>query len=293
MTVALADLNRMALRDFEAATGGTFERAPWVAAAAHAKRPFTTVTELHAAMMAAVRKAPRDTLLAFLRNHPDLAGKAARAGAVTDESKAEQASAGLDTLSEEEFARFHRLNDAYRAKFDFPFIICVRRHTRDSILQQFERRLQHDAAAELTAALQEIFYITRLRLAATVTGEGMPKVDGRLSTHVLDTHAGRPAAGVRVELYELSGSDAHRIVHTVTNDDGRTDAPLMGNRPLPIGGYELRFAIGDHFRSRGVEMSDPPFLDIVPLRFSIAEPEGHYHVPLLCTPWSYSTYRGS
>ena len=68
---------------------------------------------------------------------------------------------------------------------------------------------------------------------------------------------------------------------------------MSGDRPLPIGRYELRFAVGDHFRSRGIEQNDPPFLDIVPLRFSIAEPEGHYHVPLLCTPWSYSTYRGS
>jgi 2-oxo-4-hydroxy-4-carboxy-5-ureidoimidazoline decarboxylase len=79
----------------------------------------------------------------------------------------------------------------------------------------------------------------------------------------------------------------------MTNTEGRTDQPLIGGRPLPMGHYELRFAVGDHFRRRGIESGDPPFLDIVPLRFSIAEPEGHYHVPLLCTPWSYSTYRGS
>ena len=141
--------------------------------------------------------------------------------------------------------------------------------------------------------LQEVFYITRLRIAAKVTGEGMPKVDGRISTHVLDTHAGRPAIGVAIELYELAGERYHRIATTVTNADGRTDQPLIGGRPLPIGRYELRFAVGDHFRRRGIEAGDPPFLDIVPLRFSVAEPEGHYHVPLLCTPWSYSTYRGS
>ena len=110
---------------------------------------------------------------------------------------------------------------------------------------------------------------------------------------MLDTHAGRPAIGVAIELYEFAGDRAHRIATAVTNADGRTDAPLIGGRPLPIGRYELRFAVGDHFRSRGIEQGDPPFLDIVPLRFSIAEPEGHYHVPLLCTPWSYSTYRGS
>lgn len=293
MTVSLADLNRLSLPAFEAAVGGTFELAPWVAAAAHARRPFATVTALHAAMMEAVQAAPHETRLAFVRNHPDLAGKAARAGAITDESRGEQASAGLDALSDEEFRLFHSLNDAYKARFGFPFIICVRRHTRASILRQFERRLQHEAAVEFTTALQEIFYITRLRLADTVAGEGMPKVTGRLTTHVLDTHAGRPASGMEIELHEFAGDGAHRIARTVTNADGRTDAPLIGDRPLPIGSYELRFGVGDHYRARGVHGGDPPFLDIVPLRFSIAEPEGHYHVPLLCTPWSYSTYRGS
>jgi 2-oxo-4-hydroxy-4-carboxy-5-ureidoimidazoline decarboxylase len=293
MTVALADLNKMTLPDFAAAVGDTFELAPWVAEAAWARRPFATVTDLHEAMMAAVHAAARDVQIAFLNRHPDLAGKAARAGKVTEDSRDEQASVGLDTLSEEEFARFHRLNDAYKAKFGFPFMVCVRRQTRDAILHQFERRLLNDAAQEFATAIQEVFYITRLRIAAKVTGEGMPVVNGRLSTHVLDTHAGRPAPGVAIELYELAGERYHRIATAVTNVDGRTDRPLIGDRPLPIGRYELRFSIGDHYRSRGIESGTPPFLDIVPLRFSIAEPEGHYHVPLLCTPWSYSTYRGS
>jgi len=293
MSHALVDLNRASPAAFTAAVGDTFELAPWVAEAAIARRPFAGVSALHDAMMATVHAAPRERQLEFLRGHPDLAGKAARAGAVTDDSRREQASVGLDALSDEEFARFHRLNDAYKAKFGFPFIVCVRRHTRDSILDQFERRLRHDAATEFAAALKEIFFITRLRVAAKVTGEGMPQVTGRLSTHVLDTHAGRPAQGVAIELYEFADGQAHRIGNAITNADGRTDAPLIGGRPLPIGRYELRFSIGDHFRSRGIEQGDPPFLDIVPLRFSIAEPEGHYHVPLLCTPWSYSTYRGS
>jgi 2-oxo-4-hydroxy-4-carboxy-5-ureidoimidazoline decarboxylase len=293
MTVALTDLNRMDLAAFAAAVGDAFELAPWVAEAAHAKRPFATVADLHLAMMAAVQAASRAAQVAFLGQHPDLAGKAARAGAVTEESKHEQASVGLDTLSEEEFARFHRLNDAYKERFGFPFIVCVRRHTRSSILWQFESRLQNDEGQEFAAAVQEVFYITRLRIAAKVTGEGVPQVNGRLSTHVLDTHAGRPAQGIAIELYEFAGQQAHRIASTVTNADGRTDQPLISGRPLPIGRYELQFAVGDHFRGKGVAGGDPPFLDIVPLRFSVAEPEGHYHVPLLCTPWSYSTYRGS
>lgn len=293
MTLTLDALNRMGPEDFASAVGDTFELAPWVAESAAARRPFQTVTTLHGAMMGAVRSAPRERQVEFLRGHPDLAGKAARAGAMTDDSKREQASVGLDSLNEEEFARFHRLNDAYKAKFGFPFIVCVRRHTQESILAQFERRLGHDQATEFAAALQEVFFITRLRIAAKVTGEGMPAVNGRLSTHVLDTHAGRPAVGVPIELYEFAGEKAHHIQSAITNADGRTDQPLIGGRPLPIGRYELRFAVGSHFRSRGVDGGDPPFLDVVPLRFSIAEPEGHYHVPLLCTPWSYSTYRGS
>jgi 2-oxo-4-hydroxy-4-carboxy-5-ureidoimidazoline decarboxylase len=293
MSAALADLNRMTLPAFSAAVGETFELAPWVAETAWTKRPFPSVTALHEAMMGAVRAAPRERQLEFLRGHPDLAGKAARAGTITADSKSEQSGVGLDSLSETDFARFHRLNDAYKSKVGFPFIVCVRRHSRDSILEQFERRLGQDAASEFAAALLEVFRITRLRIAAKVMGEGMPRVNGRLSTHVLDTHAGRPAVGVAVELYEFAGGTAHRVAAAVTNSDGRTDRPLIGDRPLPIGRYELRFAMGDHFRSRGIEQGDPPFLDIVPLRFSIAEPEGHYHVPLLCTPWSYSTYRGS
>ena len=293
MTVALADLNRMAPPAFAAAIGDVFELAPWVAEAVHGKRPFASVTGLHRAMMAALRAVAREAQVVFLGQHPDLAGKAARAGDVTAESKREQASAGLDALSEEEFTRFHRLNDAYKSKFGFPFIVCVRRHTRDSILEQFERRLPNDENVELTTALQEVFFITRLRLSAKVTGEGMPQINGRLSTHVLDTHAGKPAVGVTIGLYELAGERYIQIATAKTNADGRTDRPLIVDRPLPIGRYELRFSVGDHFRSRGIEIGSPPFLDVVPLRFSIAEPEGHYHVPLLCTPWSYSTYRGS
>ena len=293
MAVQLGDLNRMDPAAFEAAVGDVFELAPWVAKAVQVRRPFATVGDLHTAMMGALRAVPREQQLAFVRNHPDLAGKAARAGDVTDDSRREQASAGLDTLSDEAFARFHRLNDAYKAKFGFPFMICVRRHTQESILAEFERRLARDEATEFAQAMQEVFYITRLRIAAKLAGEGVPAVNGRLSTHVLDTHAGRPAVGLAIELYEFAGGQAHRIAQAATNVDGRTDRPLIGDRPLPIGRYELRFAVGDHFRRRGVEAGDPPFLDIVPLRFSIAEPEGHYHVPLLCSPWSYSTYRGS
>ena len=222
------------------------------------------------------------------------AGKAARAGTMTSDSKAEQASAGLDRLSEAEFKEFHRLNNAYRAKFRFPFIVCVRRHSKDSILRHFEHRLQNSMAAETKAALAEIFRIAALRLDQKVDASDKLKVHGRLSTHVLDTHAGHPAAGVMIELFELAAhGPPHVIASVTTNLDGRSDQPLIGGRPIPIGRYELRFHVGHYFTGRGAPQSDPPFLDVVPVAFAVAEPEGHYHVPLLVTPWSYSTYRGS
>ncbi|MGL4635612.1 MAG: 2-oxo-4-hydroxy-4-carboxy-5-ureidoimidazoline decarboxylase [Beijerinckiaceae bacterium] len=289
----LDHINTLDLAAFSTLLADVFEHAPWVAEAAYQQRPFATVTALHDAMMAAVRAAPEATQLAFLRGHPELGGKVARAGEMTTDSIAEQGGLGLNRLSDAEFDRFEKLNADYTAKFGFPFIICVRRQTRDAILAQFARRGALSPAAELATALSEIGHITRLRLVAKVDGPGMPKTDGRLSTHVLDTLSGKPAPGVAIKLFEVGESARSLLAQTVTNSDGRTDSPLLSGAPLRAGTYELEFAIGDYFRRKDVPMAEPAFLDVVPLRFGIAEPEGHYHVPLLATPWSYSTYRGS
>jgi 5-hydroxyisourate hydrolase len=115
-----------------------------------------------------------------------------------------------------------------------------------------------------------------------------------LTTHVLDVTSGRPADGVRIELYELAGgSERKRIADVLTNADGRTDKPLMTAGQARAGRFELVFHAGDYFRRRRAELADPPFLDIIPIRFGVADPKAHYHVPLLVSPWSYSTYRGS
>ena len=291
--VTLDQLNAMDRAGFVAAIGDVFEYADWVADAAFAGRPFATVTALHSAMIEAVNTAPSDKQLAFIRNHPELGSKVAQIGHLTDESKAEQGSLGLDRLSGEEFRRFETLNSAYREKFGFPFVICVRRHTRDSVLNQFSRRLRNTADNERATALHEISLITRLRLVSKVTGPGAPKTDGRLSTHVLDNVLGKPAVGVKISFFEIGKSAIGLLAEVITNHDGRTDAPLLSGAPLRIGTYELRFHAASYFKARGIAVADPPYLDEVPIRFSIAEPEGHYHVPLLITPWSYSTYRGS
>jgi 2-oxo-4-hydroxy-4-carboxy-5-ureidoimidazoline decarboxylase len=276
---------------FMAALGDIFEHSPWVAEAAFPVRPFPTVAALHDAMVAAVRQAPRDQQIAFVRAHPELGGKLGRAAVLTDASKDEQGSLGLDRLSDHEFERFTRLNTTYRERFGLPFVICVRRHTRDSILRNFERRIASDPEAELQTALSEIGLITRLRLVAAVEGPGKPVTEGWLSTHVLDTMNGKPAADIKIELYEVGASARALMVATITNADGRTDKHLISGEPLRIGTYELQFHVGQHFAR--LATADPPYLDIVPIRFAIAEPESHYHVPLLVTPWSYSTYRGS
>jgi 2-oxo-4-hydroxy-4-carboxy-5-ureidoimidazoline decarboxylase len=282
-------LNTCAADAFVAALGDIFEHSPWVAEAAAARRPFPTVSALHDAMVDAVRAAPAGRKLAFLQAHPELGSKLGRTPVLTQASRDEQGNLGLDRLSDEEFERFNHLNGLYREKFGFPFIICVGRHTRDSILRQFERRVEHQKDEEFDSAINEIGMITRLRLVAAVDGPGKPRTEGRLSTHVLDNVRGGPAAGIRVALYEIGASARALVVTAHTNADGRTDAPLLGGGPLRIGTYELQFTIGDYFTG----VADPPFLDVIPLRFSIADPEGHYHVPLLVTPWSYSTYRGS
>jgi len=292
--ITLDALNAADRNTFTAAIGEVMELAPWVAEETFAKRQFASIAALYQAMTDAVRYAPPERRQALINGHPDLAGKAAREGNLTADSTAEQAAAGLDKLSEQEFAEFHRLNDAYRKKFAMPFIVCVRRHGKQSILREFARRLNNDAAAEQKTALEEIFRIAALRLDQRVTANDRLKVHGHLSTHVLDVHAGHPAQGVAIELCEIASSDVARVIKRAeTNADGRTDAPLFTGVPIPIATYELRFAVADYFAKARAPMAEPPFLDIVPVRFAVAEPEGRYHVPLLVTPWSYSTYRGS
>ncbi|HUL66909.1 MAG TPA: hydroxyisourate hydrolase [Burkholderiaceae bacterium] len=114
-----------------------------------------------------------------------------------------------------------------------------------------------------------------------------------LSTHVLDTSSGKPAAGMRIDFSEFDRG-AWKLVKTVhTNADGRTDEPLLTAAAMRTGRFMLLFHVAAYFRERGDSLPEPPFLDTVPLHFGIADRAAHYHVPLLCTPWSYGTYRGS
>jgi 2-oxo-4-hydroxy-4-carboxy-5-ureidoimidazoline decarboxylase len=166
-----AELRAMDREAFVAAFGEVFEHSPWVAEEAWRAGPFDDAGHLREAMVAAVRRAGRERQLALVRTHPDLAGKAAIRGELTDASRREQAGSGLDRLSPEEFARFHELNDAYRRKFGFPFVMAVKRSNKDEILRAFTERLGNTPERELDRALEEIGKIAGYRLADMVEGE--------------------------------------------------------------------------------------------------------------------------
>ena len=144
--------------------GPLFEHSPWVAEAAWADRPFADTGELFEALRSAMYAAPRERQLALIRAHPDLAGKAAIEGTLTSRSRGEQASAGLDRLRPDEYDAFTRTNAAYRERFGFPLVVCVREHTKESILRTAAERLEHSRDEEVRVALGEIAKIARLRL---------------------------------------------------------------------------------------------------------------------------------
>jgi 2-oxo-4-hydroxy-4-carboxy-5-ureidoimidazoline decarboxylase len=160
----MAPINTMDRAAFVQKFGGIFENSPWVAEKASEKRPFANLDDMHAAMVAVVKSAPAAQQLALLQSHPDLAGKEAQAGTMTASSVAEQAGAGLNTLSPAEFAELTGLNAAYKMKFGFPFIIAVRMYTKEGIFFEFKRRLQNETQIEFANDLQNVYIITRLRL---------------------------------------------------------------------------------------------------------------------------------
>jgi 2-oxo-4-hydroxy-4-carboxy-5-ureidoimidazoline decarboxylase len=158
-------INAMDRAAFVEKFGGIFENSPWVAEQAWDKRPFADVDSLHAVMVDVAKFASAPRQLALLQAHPDLAGKEAQAGAMTASSVTEQASAGLNALTKDEMTQISVLNAAYKAKFGFPFIIAVRMHSKEGIFFEFRRRLRNDAATEYANDLQNVYAITRLRLA--------------------------------------------------------------------------------------------------------------------------------
>jgi 2-oxo-4-hydroxy-4-carboxy-5-ureidoimidazoline decarboxylase len=165
LDVDLRDLNDAPVDGFVEALGGIFEHSPWVARAVADLRPFADIGSLHAAMVEAVRVAGETAHLDLIRAHPDLGTRLK----LSDSSTAEQASVGLDQLSHDEFARFTELNERYRERFGFPFIIAVRDNSRAQILEAFVRRIGNDRESEVSTALTQIARIARIRLDQAIT----------------------------------------------------------------------------------------------------------------------------
>jgi OHCU decarboxylase len=160
----LSDVNTMDEEAFVAAFGAVYEHSPWVARVAGRERPFADVDALRAALEDAMRAAPRERQMALIRAHPELAGREADAGDLTDESASEQASAGLDRLTAGEYAELQLLNRSYGERFGFPFVVCVRHLTKDEILARGRERLQRSREQEVETALGEIAKIAKARL---------------------------------------------------------------------------------------------------------------------------------
>lgn len=283
--------------DVQSFLGGIYENSSWVAEEfcknkdAHGE--IGTVTALAKLMKGVVDAASTDKKKDLLCSHPDLCERVGKLEELTEASQEEQSRAGLQSLSDEEMERFTKFNAAYRAKFQFPFILAVRNATKYTVLAALEGRSSHPAEKEFAIALEQVHKIAWMRLLACLNTED---AQGFLTCHVLDTANGCPAAKMRISLRRISPPESAGLVgEFMTNDDGRLDGgpALKGGKDFTAGVYEWTFYVAEYFASRGTFTAGQPFLDEIPLRFGIDNPDDHYHVPLLVSPWSFSTYRGS
>ena len=193
----------------------------------------------------------------------------------------------------DEAARLAAANRLYRQRFGFPFIIAVRgQRDRAAILNALETRTHNSEDQEIDTAIAEVAKIAWFRLGDLIEGYApmdKPTQGGRLTTHVLDMRLGQPARGLAFELFSLADGARTSLCAGRTNDDGRAPAPLLEGAALVAGLYELVFAVGAYQAGQ----SETGFYDDIPIRFRVVDTDVHYHVPLLLSPYGYSTYRGS
>ena len=287
--ISLDALNAMPAGEFCACLGPVFENAPWVAAAAAVNRPFASLTALHKVMMGEIAALPADRLARFLSGHPRLSAETLRRG-TTAESTVEQTAIGLHGLDDALSAQLDKLNGAYEARFGFPFILAVRKASLATLFATLERRLAASPDAERAEALAEVSAISWMRLLDRV--QAAPT--GGVSTHVLDTVRAAPAGGLGVELWRRENNgDMTRILSFVTNDNGACDGTLLEGGHLAAGTYEWRYDTSTYFARHGYSTPARSYLGKVQVAFTVWNPEEHFHVPLLLSPGSYTTYRGS
>lgn len=287
----VADISSLDATGFVRALGHVYEESPWVAQAAHSTAPFKSLTSLAAAMKSAVDSAGEEQQLALLRAHPDLAGKAAVAGEMTEDSKLEQKSAGLDTLTAEEHATFTRANAAYKEKYAFPFILAVRHATKATILGALTgpRLTANTRAMEMATAISQVHKIAWMRLLSAV----QPVPTGYVKCQVIDTTTNCPAMGMRVTLLRHeAGGGKKQIGEWITNAEGCLGADsIIQGEAVRVGRYQWRFNAEDYFASTGAFTAGQPFLNVIAVNFGIDNPEEYYNIPLFVSPWSFSTHR--
>jgi 2-oxo-4-hydroxy-4-carboxy-5-ureidoimidazoline decarboxylase len=299
--------------EFLTAIGGIYEKSPWIVESFYNstlspsldagviqsnKERITNVRILFNEIETYMRNSSKDHQLQLLKSHPDLCLKIEAATEITEESKHEQKSAGLSTLTAEERETFTLLNNEYKVKFPFPFILAVRNASKQTVLSALRGRVNSTLEQEMDCALFQVNKIAWMRLLDVVDAPDGKSHGGFLTCHVLDTANGIPASGMVIELYiheNVDGAQQIRLIKSfVTNSDGRLDGPALKGEEFKVGTYEWKFYVGDYFAQfSGSRISGTPFLDVVPLKFGLDDPTEHYHVPLLASPWSYSTYRGS
>ncbi|WP_405156924.1 2-oxo-4-hydroxy-4-carboxy-5-ureidoimidazoline decarboxylase [Paenibacillus sp. FSL K6-0108] len=288
-------VNNWSITQFVHTFGGLFEESPWVAERSWSSRPFDSFGQMMKVMNNIVQTSEEKAKLQLLCNHPDLGARIS----MSSNSVQEQADAGLNSLSEEQYNELSQLNKEYTGRFGFPFILAVKGHTAESILESMRKRNRRGREEEFQTALKEVFKIASIRLEQWLVqmGHSVPPVGGRITTHVLDTSKGIPAAGVRVELYVLNRDgekeSAMKIAESVTNADGRLDAPLLEGEKLVKAVYELQFNVEEYYMQQSTEEFGQALWTMVPIRFVVTDAMSHYHIPLLIAPGAYSTYRGS
>ena len=288
----MSEVNRMSNVDFCEYFSGVFERTPWIPAAVVERRPFASKGALLSAMADVLARAEPARKLALLQAHPMLGGQAAKRGDVTTHSKSEQAGLGLDRMEGEEDDAFAKLNQAYLERFGFPFIIAVRgQRDRQAILAALRQRFESSPDVEREQALAEVVKIAGFRLDGLILDDEIAVPPLTLSLHVLDTASGTAGAGLAFTLSRIEAQDAEpevRIALTgsVTDAGGRWAL----DRAIALAGglYELVFEAGAYQAEKGRDS----FYDRIALRFRLQGSGGHYHIPLILSPFGYSTYRG-
>lgn len=279
--------------------GPIYEHSPWIAETLYDDRlsdlksySLKTIRELFDEMKQIVESSTQEQKLTLLRAHPDLCERVSNLKTLTDASQEEQSRAGLQYMTETERDVFLSTNEMYKKKFGFPFILAVRNASKYTVLSAIKARVNNSKENEFSTALGEVHKIAWMRLLGKIDVTN-PK--GFLTCHVLDTATGSPAANMRIHLKRVSPiEDADFIAEFITNEDGRlSGGPALKGESFKVGVYEWTFFVGDYFASKNVQTAGTPFLSEVPIRFGIDDPDEHYHVPLLVSPWSFSTYRGS